>query len=208
MYDNINLEDINLDEKRVDIWKQLQIVEYETYKKSPIGVFSVDSCKGAIEVGNFLRDNVKGKCLDVGCGLLSEPAYMKNQPNIEFIGIDPFDDKIKREFKFVCGIGEYLPFEDETFDGVLFATTIDHMINPQLAINEAYRVLKDKGVLIIWYTERNKPHLIYGNYDEHHQWGFTNEILIDFIQKAQFKKSISCVVLESGNCEYIITTRK
>jgi len=190
------------------MWEQLQTVEHEAYEKSPAGVFSVDDCEEAHEVGVFLRDNIEGRCLDVGCGLLPEPAYMKDQPNIQFYGIDPFKDEVDREFDFICGTGEDLPFDNETFECVLFASTIDHMIDPQLAINEAYRVLKSKGALVIWYIERNKPHLIYGRYNKHHQWGFTNEVMIDFIRKAQFKNTILSVVLKSGNNERIVMVRK
>ena len=199
---------MNLDEKRTDMWEQLQLVEHKSYEKSPVGVFSVDECTEAQEVGNFLRDNVEGKCLDVGCGLLPEPAYMKEQPDITFFGIDPFDDKIERKFKFTCGIGEELPYFNETFDCVLFASTIDHMIDPQLALKEAYRVLKPGGSLVIWYSERNKPHLIFGKYNKHHQWGFTNEVLVDFVRKAQFENTIISVVLKTGHNERIMQARK
>lgn len=190
------------------MWERLQTVEHDSYEKSPVGVFSVDGCTEALEVGNFLRDNVKGECLDVGCGLLPEPSYMKDQPDITFTGIDPFGDEVIRKFHFVQGVGECIPFKNEHYDCVLFASTIDHMIDPQLAIKEAYRVLKTGGSLVIWYTERSKPHLIFGKYNRHHQWGFTNEVLVDFVRKAQFENTIISVVLKTGHNERIIQVRK
>ena len=41
-----------------------------------------------------------------------------------------------------------LPYPDSTFDVVLVAHVIEHLPNPQLALDEMYRVLKPGGILI------------------------------------------------------------
>ena len=57
---------------------------------------------------------------------------------------------VQRDFAFVQGLGEYLPFPDASFDRVLFATSLDHMLVPQRAISEAQRVVRPDGRVIVW----------------------------------------------------------
>ena len=62
------------------------------------------------------------------------------------------------------------------FDGVLFATSLDHCYNPQRAINEAHRVLKSKGFLFIW-TGFREPK------DTTHLYNFTQKSLMNMLEK-------------------------
>ncbi len=193
-----------LNSNKIERWKKLQKLEHLTYLQSidGFGVMSVDSYDVANMFGDVLRQRLNGLCLDVGCGLLPCPAYMKNQKNIKFIGIDPFEDKVKRKFKFVYGIGEFLPFRDGTFDSVIFSSTIDHMIDPRLSIKEAYRVLKDNGILLIWFTCRKDIH---NKKDRFHQWQFNKEILINMVNNCNF----TSIEIESlnGKKEHILTAK-
>ena len=193
------------DKRIFDLWEDLQKREYSAQKKSPVGVFSVESCESANMVGDILREQLHGECLDIGCGLLPLPAYMKNQPNIKFIGIDPFEDKIEREFDFVAGVGEHLPFNDMAFDGVLFASTIDHMIDPSTAFAEAYRVLKNGGKLFVWFNSCPKAHLGGSVYNKMHQWAFNNSVLFLYITGVGFTLSMTSHLKGS---EYTIIATK
>ncbi|MDY6985824.1 MAG: bifunctional hydroxymethylpyrimidine kinase/phosphomethylpyrimidine kinase [Candidatus Thermoplasmatota archaeon] len=42
-----------------------------------------------------------------------------------------------------------LPYEDNTFDMVLFCTSLDYMEDPARAVKEAYRVLKEGGAIVV-----------------------------------------------------------
>jgi len=54
-------------------------------------------------------------------------------------------DKIEiREFD-----AQNLPFEDKSFDVVIFYETIYYLAKPEKFVSEAHRVLKDNGVLLI-----------------------------------------------------------
>lgn len=101
----------------------------------------------AIEFGRF--SNLDGLILDVGCGIRSDLAYGIRSKDSTFIGIDPFIE-YKRNFEFVGGVGEHLPFHDNSFDHVIFATSLDHVVNPNVVLKEAKRVLKEGGKLNIW----------------------------------------------------------
>ena len=63
---------------------------------------------------------------------------------------------IKRGVEIMEGYAEHLPYGDLQFDFVLFVT-ICHLDNLKLALQQAYRVLKHKGVLIIGFLDKNQP---------------------------------------------------
>jgi SAM-dependent methyltransferase len=176
-----------MDMKYHDLWRELQQAEYECYKKTPVGTFSTECCKPAIKFGDVIRDEMSGLCLDIGCGLLPLPSYMKNQEHIKFVGIDPYKDKIKRKFDFCVGLGEWLPFKNETFDGIILATTIDHMIDPMKVIDESRQNLKSKGVICIWFSTRPRVHLGKSRYNKYHQWAFTSDYLINILHIKKFR---------------------
>ena len=96
-------------------------------------------------MSNFLSD-AKGVTLDVGCdnpelGASLFPA------GVEYIGLDPFCIR-STPFR-VIGVGEYLPFLSETFDNVVFNTSLDHILDWRRALSEAKKVLKKGGVLYL-----------------------------------------------------------
>ena len=107
--------------------------------------FTFDSI--AIEFGRF--SNLDGLILDVGCGIRSDLVYSIRSKDGTFIGIDPFIE-YKRNFQFVGAVGEYLPFQSNLFDHVIFATSLDHVVNPRIVLKEVKRVLKDGGKINIW----------------------------------------------------------
>lgn len=57
----------------------------------------------------------------------------------------------------VDGIAENLPFENETFDFALMITVICFVDDPLKALQEAYRVIRKNGSLIIGMVDRNSP---------------------------------------------------
>jgi len=51
-----------------------------------------------------------------------------------------------------------LPFEEDTFDFVISDQVIEHLENPQRAIDESYRVLKEGGVALHTTCFMNRVH--------------------------------------------------
>lgn len=85
--------------------------------------------------------------LDVGCGSgLIDKLIMNHRPDIKIVGIDvllrpetyievtPFD-------------GKSIPFEDKTFDAVIFIDVLHHIDQPFDSLTEAKRV--SKGLILI-----------------------------------------------------------
>ena len=181
-------------------WKESQAAWISKYKTARTlkGYFSIDGLKGARLVGQLINSNIAGgSCLDVGCGILTKPFYMKIAADVKFTGIDPIAEG-EREFEFIKGNAENLPFMDKEFNGVLFATSLNHCKNPSKAINEAYRVLTDNGYLFIWNGLNEK--------DDSHLWAFSKESLMNLL--SDFKIIHSIRVRPNLNVETILVLRK
>jgi 2-polyprenyl-3-methyl-5-hydroxy-6-metoxy-1,4-benzoquinol methylase len=109
------------------------------------------------------------RVLDVGCGdgVISEPiAKLGNEvasvdlPTITMLAH-------KRGVSMVAsGDAEHLAFAENSFDVVLASEVIEHLWNPHSFIDEAYRVLKPEGWLIVE-TPEGKDSL---RYDAHKNW--------------------------------------
>ena len=80
------------------------------------------------------------KTLDLGCGTSPYSKYFPNR-----VGMDL---KKSQDINLV-GDAHRLPFKEEIFDIVLATEVLEHLKNPQIAINEMGRVLKHNGKLII-----------------------------------------------------------
>ncbi len=105
---------------------------------------------------------VEGDCLDVGghqgrlrAFLDSDQRYISCDPFVQvFQGIEDCPNLLKaypfllEPVNFVCCDAEFLPFRSCSFETVHMRSVIDHFLNPELALNEAYRVLKTGGNLI------------------------------------------------------------
>jgi ubiquinone/menaquinone biosynthesis C-methylase UbiE len=96
----------------------------------------------------------KTKILNVGSGPLGFLYYFKKG---KLFSLDPLADFFKKKykiryrdnFKLIKGVGEELPFPDESFDIVGSLNTLDHTHLPKKVLSEANRVLKKSGLLYI-----------------------------------------------------------
>ncbi|MFO7950247.1 MAG: class I SAM-dependent methyltransferase [Candidatus Fermentibacteraceae bacterium] len=61
----------------------------------------------------------------------------------------------QRGMRPVAGVAEHLPFADDTFDLVLVVTTICFVDDPRACVDEASRVLRGGGRLVIGYIDRD-----------------------------------------------------
>lgn len=91
-----------------------------------------------------LAASLEGWVLDVGCGSPRQSGKLLPW-HCEYTGVDPYGF----ETGMVRALSEILPFHDETFDAVLFNTSLDHILDYVTALNEAHRVLKPGGQLLI-----------------------------------------------------------
>jgi|HubBroStandDraft_6_1064221.scaffolds.fasta_scaffold10170_1 SAM-dependent methyltransferase len=135
---------------RWPLWEQLQHNFVVAADEIPEHSLSVGRRADAMAFAQF--SDLRGLVLDIGCGPQTEPSYGV-AANGTFVGIDPLRGEAQRKFRFVQGIGEYLPFADGSFDRVLFATSLDHVLSPVRSLSEARRVLSPNGSVNIWFGE-------------------------------------------------------
>lgn len=92
-------------------------------------------------IGQFLQSlATQEKVLNIGGGTHRYKDFFPNQVAID---IDP------GRHPDVVGDAHNLPFEDQSFDAVLCAEVLEHLIDPMQAISEMRRVLKPGGRAII-----------------------------------------------------------
>lgn len=85
----------------------------------------------------LIEENRNGIVLDCGAG--RRPEYFENVVNFEVADYDTTD---------VRGVGEVLPFVDDSFDAVISIAVLEHVKNPFLCASEIARVLKPGGKLL------------------------------------------------------------
>lgn len=96
-----------------------------------------------------LTRHFQGRVLDVGCGI----GEFLQQYSGDSLGVDinPLIVAHCQQQGFACCVsGAYpLPFEKESFDGVLASNILEHLDSVETAVAEASRVLKPGGILAI-----------------------------------------------------------
>ena len=145
---------------------KLSIEYYKTYysgvtrnwKKISKDVLNIEKANEKITQIEKAVGTIKGKkILEIGCGF---GLFLGNtfQKGADCYGIEP--DKFAyegakivlkkygvKEERVVHGIGEKLPFKDNSFDIVTSVMVLEHAQNPELIIKEAVRVTRPKGKL-------------------------------------------------------------
>jgi SAM-dependent methyltransferase len=132
--------------ERWSAWQAVQDNGRRAYDLAPELNLSVGEREDARAFGAFCAP--AGAVLDVGCGPQPRPSYLRDCADV--VGIDPLPGAGRREFAFVRGLGEYLPFRDATFDHVLYATSLDHLIDPARGLAAAVRCLAPDGRIGLW----------------------------------------------------------
>lgn len=100
-----------------------------------------------------LPENIKGIEVGLGTGRYARSLMIKE-------GIEPAESLRKiaerKGIEVMKGVAENLPYKDFHYDFVLFVT-ICHLDDAKLALKEAYRVLNQKGSIIIGFIDGNSP---------------------------------------------------
>ena len=121
-------------------------------------------------VVDLITEKSDGLVLDCGAG--KRPIYYENVVNFEIVDYPTTD---------VRGVGEVLPFIDDSFEAVISLSVLEHVKDPFLCAKEISRVLKPGGRLIC-----SVPFLqpIHGY--PHHYYNMTSQglenIFADYLQ--------------------------
>lgn len=139
----------------------------EVYNKcvSLLGSHRFVSCYRALEVCMELYVGPESLVLDAGCG--SNP-WTSTGSNIYCIGLDVNHESVKKAHHHIknfglgnisCVVGdiEKLPFVEKTFDAVMSRDVLEHVSNPENAINELAFCLKTGGKLLVTTSNSFNP---------------------------------------------------
>lgn len=123
-----------------------------TYNYAAVDKLRSNDFEQRIEILNSMFTHPKRAILDVGTssGNFMEVAI---QHGWRAKGLEPFPDDVKtckdKGLDVTLGLAECLPYPDNTFDVVHTSHVFEHLEDPLLAAQEAWRVLKPGGLLFI-----------------------------------------------------------
>ncbi len=126
--------------------------KYLSFYKSPLGSRVLD-----YEVA-YIRSWFSGcrKLLDIGCGV---GIFEERLRGFDITGIDNSSDMLKLAGKScVQADAGNLPFPNNSFDGAFFVTSLEFMEDPERAIEEAARVLRPEGKLLLLLLNRSSDY--------------------------------------------------
>jgi SAM-dependent methyltransferase len=103
-------------------------------------------------------DGTAGRLLDLACGAARHAPELHRR-GWKIIALEPSPAMIAKArqnaletntpFELVRGIGEFLPFQNGSFERVLCQSSLDHFANPSAGMEEIARVVKPGGHAII-----------------------------------------------------------
>jgi len=91
--------------------------------------------------------------ISIGCG----SGLFESRLGIK-CGVEPSKDMAilaeNRGIEVKIGTAENVPYENENFDGVLLSTILSYVKDRRKAVNEAYRILKHNGHIVVSFLAR------------------------------------------------------
>ncbi len=103
-------------------------------------------------IRKLLPQRGNGLEIGVGSGRFASSLGIK-------LGLEPSRKMMEiaqgRGIEVIGGVGESLPFRDSQFDFATMVTTICFLDNVEVAFDEAYRILKPGGCLIIGFIDKD-----------------------------------------------------
>lgn len=111
-----------------------------------------------------LNNLLKGDVFDLGCGESPYKEFFLNYAD-NYIGVDWQGSPHKTRETILADLNKTLPIESNIADTAVSLSVLEHLYNPQIMINEAYRILKPNSHLIMqmpWqWTIHEAPHDYY-----------------------------------------------
>jgi SAM-dependent methyltransferase len=129
------------------------------YRSGQGGSLSTADRGDVAEFSRFVLEHMKGTVLlDIGCGPLPLPAYLRGPRKVgmKIIGLDPIPSNEFEGFRIV-GCSEFMPMRCSSIDTVVFATSLDHVIDLDATLRETRRVLNGNGCVLVWMGDQYRP---------------------------------------------------
>jgi ubiquinone/menaquinone biosynthesis C-methylase UbiE len=135
------------------------IADYETAMFRTLGE-KILSTMEINDIQKFLNPQSFDLILDVGIGSGRVTREILKKSNANVIGLDVSKTNIESAkthlsiqnlggYELVVADGQYLPFKEDVFDGIVCVRTLKYLKNYEQAISEASRVLKSGKVFVL-----------------------------------------------------------
>ena len=123
---------------------------------------------------------LKGRVLDIGCGIGDFLAY---RPNTVGVDVNPRTVAWCQEQGLDAHLMPFdeLPFEAESFDGAVLDNVLEHIARPEPLLGEVARVLKSGSVLVVGVPGRFAYHC-----DDDHKVFYDEAGLVETLGAAGF----------------------
>lgn len=103
--------------------------------------------------------NETSKVLEIGCGA----GHILDRINkgiltgidISAVQIQRAEKRLGNKAQLIKAPAEHLPFEDESFDRVICTEVFEHVLEPEIVLNEMNRVLKKDGIISLSIPNEN-----------------------------------------------------
>ena len=147
-----------------DVWSEVNQLDAATQDR----LADVLETRGADPQHQAMRRSFLGdiefpaeaRVLEVGCGTGVLTRMLASWPGVgEVVGVDPAASLLARAERLADGLrhvvfqeadGRSLPFPGDSFDIVVFDSTLSHVSGPEQTLMEAHRVLKRPGRLAVF----------------------------------------------------------
>jgi SAM-dependent methyltransferase len=99
----------------------------------------------------FLRmfsSHIKGDLYDLGCGELPYKRWFMQYVE-RYVGVDWSGTLHEMNADIVADLNEQLPIKDQVADTVVSLSVMEHLREPQSMLNEAFRILRPGGSMIL-----------------------------------------------------------
>lgn len=116
------------------------------------------------ELIQAIDEQRQGKILEIGSGYGAMLIYARRKYQLDVTGLEPAKNEYEGRYEIAQqilgingmspdsiknGVGEAIPFGDETFDVVFSFQVLEHVRSPYQVLLESWRVLKPGGILYI-----------------------------------------------------------
>lgn len=85
---------------------------------------------------------------DLGCGEMPYKEFFLQFAE-KYVGVDWSSTLHKLKADIIADLNEPLPIESQVADTVVSLSVLEHLCEPQIMLNEAYRLLKPDGTMIL-----------------------------------------------------------
>jgi len=96
----------------------------------------------------LISEEFEGNILDVGCGSKPYEVLFKNKKSYTGLEYKKEDEKKNLTADFYYD-GEKFPFENNSFDCIVFFQVLEHVFNPETFLKEVQRTIQKKGKVAI-----------------------------------------------------------